>query len=102
VRPGDARGGQDHIRHHVGGPAKISPAELVYNQFREIEMNIHEPAAEYIVDKKGRKKGVLLSLDHYEQLMEDLHDLTVIAGRKSEKTVPFLKTPKHQRKNGRL
>ncbi len=65
-------------------------------------MNIHEPAAEYIVDEKGRKKGVLLSLDHYEQLMEDLHDLSVIAGRKSEKSIPFGKSSKRPGKNGRL
>ena len=65
-------------------------------------MNIHEPAAEYIVDKKGHKKGVLLSIDQYEQLMEDLHDLAVIADRKSEKAVPFGSAAKRLRKNGRV
>lgn len=65
-------------------------------------MNIHEPAAEYIVDKKGRKKGVLLTIDQYERLMEDLHDLSVIAQRKNEKTVPLEKVVKSLKKNGRL
>jgi PHD/YefM family antitoxin component YafN of YafNO toxin-antitoxin module len=65
-------------------------------------MNFHEPAAEYIVDKKGHKKGVLLSIDQYEQLMEDLHDLAAIADRKNEKAVPFGSAAKRSRKNGRV
>ena len=65
-------------------------------------MKLHETAAEYIVDKKGRKKGVLLSIDQYEQMLEDLHDLTVIAERKKEKPIPLEKIVKTLRKNGRL
>lgn len=65
-------------------------------------MKIQEPAAEYIVDKKGHKKGVLLTIDQYDQLMEDLHDLAVIAQRKNEKTITFEKAAKSLKKNGRL
>lgn len=50
-------------------------------------MKAHEPAAEYIVDKKGHKKGVLLGIKQYDQLMEDLHDLSVVARRKNEKVI---------------
>jgi hypothetical protein len=65
-------------------------------------MKLHETAAEYVVDKKGQKKGVLLSIDQYEKLLEDLHDLTVIAGRKNEKAVSLGKMLKNLRKNGRV
>ena len=65
-------------------------------------MIIREPAAEYIVDKKGHKKGVLLSIGQYEQLMEDLHDLAAIAERKNERSIPLIKIIKRTKKNGRL
>ena len=35
-------------------------------------MNIQ---AEYLVDKKGHRKSVVLSLHHYEKLLEHLEDL---------------------------
>jgi hypothetical protein len=41
--------------------------------------------AQYVVDAKRRKTGVLLSVKQYQKLLEDLHDLAVIAERKSEK-----------------
>ena len=42
---------------------------------------------QYVVDGKGKKKGVILPLAEYEQLLEDLHDLAVIAERREEKPV---------------
>ena len=42
---------------------------------------------QYVVDSKGRKTGVLLSLQQYQRLMEDLHDLAVVAERRDEKTI---------------
>jgi PHD/YefM family antitoxin component YafN of YafNO toxin-antitoxin module len=43
----------------------------------------------YIVDESGTKKAVILSLEEYEELLEDIHDLTVIAERKDEPTISF-------------
>ena len=43
--------------------------------------------AQYVIDEKGKKTGVLLSLKQYEKLMEDLHDLAVVAERKNEKPI---------------
>jgi len=37
---------------------------------------------QFLVDAKGRKTGVLLTLRRYEKLMEDLHDLAVVAERR--------------------
>ena len=45
------------------------------------------PAEKYVVDAKGRKTGVLLSISQYEQLMEDLHDLAVVAERRGEEPI---------------
>ena len=43
--------------------------------------------AQYVIDEKGKKTGVLLSLKQYEKLMEDLHDLAIVAERKNEKPI---------------
>ena len=42
---------------------------------------------QYLVDNTGRKPAVVVSLNDFEELMEDLHDLAVIAERRSEKTI---------------
>lgn len=39
---------------------------------------------QYVVDANGTKTAVLLSVEQYEQLLEDLHDLAVVAERRSE------------------
>jgi hypothetical protein len=45
--------------------------------------------AQYVVDDKGRKTAVLLSVKQYKKLLEDLHDLAVIAERKNETRSTF-------------
>jgi len=42
---------------------------------------------QYLVDSRGKKTGVILSLRRYKQLLEDLHDLAVVAERRDEGTV---------------
>jgi PHD/YefM family antitoxin component YafN of YafNO toxin-antitoxin module len=42
---------------------------------------------QYIVDAKGSKTAVILPLEQYEQLMEDLHDLAVVAERREEEPI---------------
>ena len=44
-------------------------------------------AEQYVVDAKGQKVAVILPLDEYKKLQEDLHDLSVIADRKDEKCI---------------
>jgi PHD/YefM family antitoxin component YafN of YafNO toxin-antitoxin module len=58
--------------------------------------------AQYVVNDKGRKTGVLLSLKQYEKLMEDLRDLAVIAERKSEKPIPLAELKRRLKKDGLL
>jgi PHD/YefM family antitoxin component YafN of YafNO toxin-antitoxin module len=43
-----------------------------------------EKVKRFVVTEKGQKTGILLSLKEYNTLMEDLHDLAVIAERKDE------------------
>jgi PHD/YefM family antitoxin component YafN of YafNO toxin-antitoxin module len=40
--------------------------------------------AQYITSSNGRKKAVILPIREYQRLLEDLHDLTVVAERREE------------------
>lgn len=57
---------------------------------------------EYIVDKKGRKTAVVLQVEEYEELLEDLHDLATIAERRDESTIDFEELKKRLKENGLL
>ena len=43
----------------------------------------------YLTDEKGRKTAVVLPIREYEELLEDLEDLAIIAERKDEPTEPL-------------
>ncbi len=43
---------------------------------------------EYVTDSEGRKRAVILPIEEYRELMEDLDDLAVIAERRGEPTIP--------------
>jgi hypothetical protein len=47
---------------------------------------LHE---KYIVDELGEKTAIVLPIDEYEELLEDLHDLAVIAERRGDATINF-------------
>jgi PHD/YefM family antitoxin component YafN of YafNO toxin-antitoxin module len=51
-------------------------------------MKTMHPKAEYVV-KNGKPTAVILPLAEYEELLEDLHDLAVIARRRDEPTIPL-------------
>jgi PHD/YefM family antitoxin component YafN of YafNO toxin-antitoxin module len=57
---------------------------------------------QYVVDSKGRKTGVLLSMEQYERLLEDLHDLAVVAERRDEKTISLDELKRRLKKDGLL
>lgn len=42
---------------------------------------------QFIVDADGNKTSVILPLKKYEKLMEDLHDLAVVAERRAEEPI---------------
>jgi len=46
------------------------------------------PAREqYVIDSGGKKTGVILPLERYENLLVDLHDLAVVAERRDESPI---------------
>ena len=38
---------------------------------------------QYIIDREGNKTAIILSIEQYEQMLEDLHDLAIVAERRS-------------------
>jgi len=55
---------------------------------------------QYVVDSEGRKTGVLLSLEQYERLLEDLHDLAVVAERRDEEPISLEELKRRLKKDG--
>ena len=43
--------------------------------------------ARYLTDENGKRTAVLLPIEEYERLLEDLEDLAAIAERREEPTV---------------
>lgn len=57
---------------------------------------------QYVVDTKGNKTAVILSLKRYEQLMEDLHDLAIVAERREEEAIGLEEMKRRLKESGLL
>lgn len=57
---------------------------------------------QYVVDPRGKKTAVVLPIKQYERLMEDLHDLAVVAERRDEKSIGLMAMKRRLKKNGIL
>jgi hypothetical protein len=57
---------------------------------------------QFVIDRAGRKTGVVLSLRQYEKLLEDLHDLAAIAERRSERPISFEEMERRLKRDGLL
>ncbi len=57
---------------------------------------------QFVVDSKGKKTGVILPLKRYQRLLEDLHDLAVVAERRAEAPISFEEMKRRLKKNGVL
>lgn len=57
---------------------------------------------QYVVDAKGKKLSVILSLERYERLMEDLHDLAKVAERRNEQPISLEEMKRRLKEDGIL
>ncbi len=57
---------------------------------------------QFIVDGSGRTTGVLLPLRRYRKLMEDIHDLAIVAERRKEKPIPLAELKRRLKKNAHV
>lgn len=49
--------------------------------------NLQELGVQYIVDANGDKSAVVMPIEQFYQLLEDLDDLAVLAQRREEPTI---------------
>ena len=57
---------------------------------------------QYVTDESGEKKAVILPIEEFNELIEDLEDLVVVAERQDEETVPFNQVIDNLKKDGFL
>jgi len=57
---------------------------------------------QFIVAAKGKKTSVVLSLKRYQRLLEDLHDLAVVAERREEKPIRLDQVKRRLKRDGLL
>ncbi|HLO18726.1 MAG TPA: hypothetical protein VK206_28100 [Anaerolineales bacterium] len=50
---------------------------------------IRELQAQYVTDETGKKTAVILPIEEFEELLEDIEDLAVLLERRDEPTIPF-------------
>ena len=55
---------------------------------------------QFIVDEKGKKTAIVLSLEEYEELLEDIHDLAIIAERRDDPIISFDELKKRLKTDG--
>jgi PHD/YefM family antitoxin component YafN of YafNO toxin-antitoxin module len=54
----------------------------------------------YITDEQGKKQSVILPVETYQAILEDIQDLVTIAERKKEKSISLAEFKKGLRKDG--
>ncbi|MBA3037697.1 MAG: type II toxin-antitoxin system Phd/YefM family antitoxin [Desulfobacterium sp.] len=55
---------------------------------------------QFIIDELGNKTAVILPVQEYEGLLEDIHDLAIIAERKNEPSISFVELKKRLMADG--
>ncbi len=65
-------------------------------------VNIRELQAKYITDDAGKKTAVILPIKEFEELLEDLGDLAVLAERRDEPNISHEEVVARLKRDGLL
>jgi PHD/YefM family antitoxin component YafN of YafNO toxin-antitoxin module len=52
-----------------------------------IMLDLKQLNPQYVTDESGKRTAVILSISEFEELLEDIEDLAVVAERRKEPTV---------------
>jgi hypothetical protein len=58
-------------------------------------------AEQFVVDAEGNKTSVIIPMKQYEKLIEDLHDLAVVAERQPEEPITLPELERRLKEDGR-
>ena len=56
---------------------------------------------QFVVDARGKRRSVILSVSHYQRMLEDLHDLAAVAERRNEVPISLAELKRRLRNHGR-
>lgn len=65
-------------------------------------IELRDLQAKYITDENGEKTAVVLPIKEFENLLEDLNDLAVLAERREEATISFDEVMQRLKRDGFL
>ncbi len=65
-------------------------------------IELRDLQAKYITDENGEKTAVVLPIKEFENLLEDLNDLAVLAERREESTISFDEVMERLKRDGFL
>lgn len=51
-------------------------------------LNVKQLELRYITNDSGEKTAVILSMDQFQELIDDIEDLAAVAERRDEPTIP--------------
>ncbi len=57
---------------------------------------------QFVTDPKGKRKAVILPIARFERLLEDLHDLAIVAERRAERPISYQAVKRRLKKDGLL
>lgn len=63
---------------------------------------IRELQAKYVTDESGNKTAVILPIEAFEELLEDMEDLAVMAERREEPSMPHEEVVARLKRDGFL
>lgn len=86
----DPLSGEELFERQEGGVSEVEGAggELGETWYTSIQGdNMKKVSGRYVVDANGKKTEVLLPVEQFQELLEDLHDLAIVAERREEPTI---------------
>jgi hypothetical protein len=67
-----------------------------------MKYTIRDLQVQYVTDENGKKTAVILPIEEFEELLEDLQDLAVLAERRDEPTIPHEEIVARLKRDGYL
>lgn len=63
---------------------------------------MEETKEQYVVNPKGKRVSVILPVERYDKLLQDVHGLAVVAERHNQKPISFDEMRRRLKKDGIL
>jgi PHD/YefM family antitoxin component YafN of YafNO toxin-antitoxin module len=65
-------------------------------------LSMKELQAQYVTNRTGKKVAVILPIEEFEELLEDIEDLAILAERREEPTIPHEEVMAKLKRDGLL